>query len=202
MTTPPVPDFINDLANAQRFDSGNFFQPGRGVLIVKDVKVFASTKDGGDPFTYAAEFLVKKSTNIVEGRPANAEGTSVSVIYKPTRSEYPKMQKSNIAKCNMAILGSYVGQEVTASLAGPQLAQAISELLRPFPTGNPLAGRTDPSKPCPARGYQITYETIKGKKPGKDGRDAYYPEFSACTTSEAELAENLKLLAGAASEEG
>lgn len=183
-------DFIKQLAKAQVFsNTSNRFTAGKGILIVKDVKIFKASKPGGDPFTEAAEFQVKKSQATVDGISPNLPGTTVSSIFTLSQGKNIGSQQSSAQKLHFAILGPSA-----ATITPEQLGEALTSLLRPFPDGNVLAGRTDPAKPCPARGLQVAYETYKGK----DGK--YYPNFFAVDTSEAELAENLKLLAGAETE--
>lgn len=184
-------DFIKDLANADRYEKSKNFTGGAGVAVLNDVKVFKSTKDGGDPFTWVKEVVIKSSRDNGEGVP-NAPGTKVGYMQKLTRATHPKSMKSNVLKAHLAILGP--GSE---ALTPAQLEPVLAALLRPLPAGNPLAGRTDPSKPCPERGRQIAYDTYKGK----DGR--FYPNFYAIPQTDADLAENLKLLdsMGASTEE-
>lgn len=181
-------DFMSELANADRYSNGNRFRAGRGTLVVKEVKIFKSKKPGGDPYSWVAEFLVKSSHSTVSGTEPNQAGTSVSTIQSLTRAKFPELAKSNALKAHMAILGPSA-----EALSKPELADRLKWLLRPGGPDQPkdLQGRTMPGTTCPARGYQVAYETVEGK----DGK--HYPEFAAVDTTDAQLAENLKLLAGA-----
>lgn len=183
-------DFIKQLAKAQVFNNvANRFQAGKGVLIVKEVKIFKATKPGGDPFTEVGEFVVKTSQPTVDGISPNVPGSTVSSIFTLSQGKNIGSQQSSAQKLHFAILGAG-----TDALSDDKKAEALTTLLRPLPDNNPLAGRTDPAKPCPARGYQVGYETYKGK----DGN--YYPNFFAVETSEAELKANLAILDGKSAE--
>lgn len=180
--------FLRELVKSEVYGKGNFFTAGRGIVILKDIKIFKSSKSdsGGDPYTEVAEFLVKESHKTAPDVEPNAVGSLASVIFKLTAGKSPKSQRSSAQKLHFAILGA--GAE---ALPEDKLVAAMSALLRPFPDDNPLKGRTDPAKPCPAKGLQVAYDTYKSTG---DGR--YYPNFYAIDTSPAQLQENLALLAG------
>ncbi len=179
-------EFLKQLAGAKVFSNvGNRFQAGKGLLIVNDLKIFKGNKPGSDPFTEAAEFVVKKSQPTVEGVAPNAVGSRVSTVFQLSQGKNVGSQQSSAQKLHFAVLGANPD-----SMTEAQKIEALTTLLRPFPEGNVLAGRTDPSKPCPAKGYMVAYETYKGN----DGN--YYPNFYAAETTPNELGENLAILAG------
>jgi hypothetical protein len=187
-------DFLNEMASAETYASGNFFKPGRGVVVVKDVKLFRGTKD---PKTFVAEFLVKSSEPTVEGTSPNAPGTSVSYVQKLTKSSFPKVALSNQKKCVLAILGpeaeSLPWQKEDGTLKGTLKGEMV-ELMRV----DPATGYTKPGSICEARGVEIAYETI-----AKDvkGETMHFPEFTHIPFNAETVKANRALLDKVAAEE-
>lgn len=68
---------------AKTTGGGNFFKPGKGTLIVREIKL----QDGFKGRSFIAEFLVEASTATEAGKEPNAPGSSVSKIEKLTGSQ-------------------------------------------------------------------------------------------------------------------
>jgi hypothetical protein len=174
--------FLDDMANAETWGSGNYFKAGKGRVIVKDVKLF---KGEGDPRTYVVEFIVKSSEPIFKDEEPNAPGTSVSYIQKLTRAAYPKQSNSNAKSANLAILGP--DAEV---LSPADLKKEFEELMR-----LDAEGYTKPGTVCPARGIELAYETLR--KTTRKGEEMDFPKFTHIPPTKESVAENLALLGAA-----
>lgn len=178
--------FLDDLASAETYGAGNWFKAGRGIVIVKDVKLFKGEKD---PQTYVAEFVVKSSQPTIKDVDPNAPGTTVSYPQKLTRAKFPKQSASNAKKCNLAVLGTEA-----EALSAADLKNEFSELMRI----DPATGYTKPGTVCPARGVEVAYETIRKQV---NGEFMDFPNFSALPQTPDAIKANRAILDKAAQEE-
>lgn len=186
-------EFFDDLANADTADGrANPFKPGRGTLIVKDVKMFYSSKawklKKQKNRVFVFEGVVKESFPVDGGEAPNAPGTTVSIVRQLDATEYPDMAKTAMQKVILAIFGP-----AAATLTKEKKVERTKWLLRVGGTDQPelQRGVTVRGQPCPARGYEVKYETVP------DAKGKFWPEITAGETlTEEQVKANLKLIGG------
>lgn len=184
-------DFFAALVQSDTSSKGNEYKAGKGVVIVKDVKMFFSLKawktKKRKERIFVFEAVVKAVTPIDPDVAPNAIGTTVSVVRALDTGEYPEMAQATMHKANMAALGPGADELPIADKIA-----ATKQLLRIGGPDQPelLRGVTVTGTKCPQVGYNVGFET----RPGNNGK--HYPEFFAIETTPEQLAENLKILAG------
>ena len=106
---------------AKTTGGGNFIKPGKGVLIVREIKL----QDGFKGRSFIAEFLVESSTATEAGKEPNAPGSSVSKIEKLTGK--PDHVQSALGRVK-AFLIACTGQ-LEADLTEDEMGTAFDEAL-------------------------------------------------------------------------
>jgi hypothetical protein len=183
--------WLDEMAEASTSGGSNFFKDGRGRVIVKDVKVFKGYKD---KYTYTLECVVKSAqsnTIDADGKPVPPNPVGQTVGYTQLLTKF-ESAKSNAKKANVAILGPEA-----EALSPDKLKEEFNELMRIDEAG-PLKGYTNPAKPCPARGVELSFETRRQMT--RDGsKELTLVEFRSVPMTKELIEQNRALLDAGAS---